>query len=289
MSQNPFHSQDSLFRFDVSGNLVVNFKELNSNQSNEHDDTTVAIEPIIDVQAWLQKCNTISCCTTRCINQVPSDELSNFKEKFQPMEKHEQELFIKGILISCQKEHHTSRKVFEYNVFPIGKLCRKGFCHLISISNQKLQNIITSMDVKWTKRIHGNTDKLFLHALTFEQKESILHWIKTFASDYGEPRPGRIYTRRDRVRRVRDTDILWLPADLTIVKIHGIYTCDENTLNINVETFRKYFKLCENIKIKSGKTDGTTNIKTGLTFCNNLEDYFSFINFMDLRGEWTFS
>ena len=111
------------------------------------------------------------------------------------------------------------------------------------------------MDVKWTKRIHGNTDKVFLHAFTFEKKESILNWIKTFANNHGEPRPGRMYTRVDRTRRVRDTDIWWLPADLTIVKLHGIYIRDENTLNINVETFRKYFKLCGNIKIKFGKTD----------------------------------
>jgi hypothetical protein len=34
MSQNPFHSQDSLFRFDASGNLVVNFNELNNVNSN---------------------------------------------------------------------------------------------------------------------------------------------------------------------------------------------------------------------------------------------------------------
>ena len=64
-----------------------------------------------------------------------------------------------------------------------------------------------------------------------------------------------MYTRVDRTRLVRDTDILWLPADLKIVKLHGIFIRDESTLNINVETFKKYFKLCGNIKIKSGETD----------------------------------
>eukprot|EP00835_Amoeboradix_gromovi_P005440 NODE_510_length_7452_cov_0.223990.p1 type:complete len:250 gc:universal NODE_510_length_7452_cov_0.223990:1606-2355(+) len=64
-----------------------------------------------------------------------------------------------------------------------------------------------------------------------------------------------MYTRVNRTRRVSDTDILWLPADLTIAKLHGIYSRDESNFNINVETFRKYFKLCGNIKIKSGKTD----------------------------------
>ena len=60
-----------------------------------------------------------------------------------------------------------------------------------------------------------------------------------------------MYTSVDRTRRVRDTNILWLLADLTIVKFYGIYIRDGSTLNINVETFRKYFKLCGNIKIKS--------------------------------------
>ena len=86
---------------------------------------------------------------------------------------------------------------------------------------------MSSKDLKWTKRIHGNTDKKFLHAFTFEQKESILKWIKTFANENGEPRPGRIYTRMNHTRRVRDVNILWLPTDLTIAKLHGIYTRDD--------------------------------------------------------------
>ena len=57
MSQNPFHSQDSLFRFDASGNLVVNFNELNSQrqqiqadvQEPNHEEDGI-IEPIFDIQ-----------------------------------------------------------------------------------------------------------------------------------------------------------------------------------------------------------------------------------------------
>ena len=62
MSQNPFHLQDSLFRFDTSGNLVVDFNEINSQRQqiqddpiNEQDDTSVIIEPNFDIQVWLKK------------------------------------------------------------------------------------------------------------------------------------------------------------------------------------------------------------------------------------------
>eukprot|EP00835_Amoeboradix_gromovi_P005897 NODE_609_length_6055_cov_0.342622.p3 type:complete len:109 gc:universal NODE_609_length_6055_cov_0.342622:2800-3126(+) len=74
----------------------------------------------------------------------------------------------------------------------------KHFVNLFSIQS-KVANIINSMDVK---RIHGNTEKVFLHALTFEQKGSALNWIKTIANDHGEPRPGRMYTLVDRTRHV---------------------------------------------------------------------------------------
>eukprot|EP00835_Amoeboradix_gromovi_P001232 NODE_51_length_27121_cov_0.309452.p18 type:complete len:116 gc:universal NODE_51_length_27121_cov_0.309452:19699-20046(+) len=104
------------------------------------------------------------------MQNIQSTKLTDFKEKFQSLDKHELESFIKGILLSCQREQRQDRKVFEYTLFPLGKLCRKAFCHPIS-------------------------------------------------------------------------------------KLNGIYSRDNDTLNINVETFRKYFKLYETIKIKSGKSD----------------------------------
>jgi hypothetical protein len=93
MSQNPFHSQDSLFRFDASGNLVVNFNEGETVQSQVQDDTTgvttndttdvdttvIEVVSAFDLQSWLLKCNKITCCTTRCINQVLLDNLLHFK------------------------------------------------------------------------------------------------------------------------------------------------------------------------------------------------------------------
>eukprot|EP00835_Amoeboradix_gromovi_P006005 NODE_636_length_5742_cov_0.129364.p1 type:complete len:572 gc:universal NODE_636_length_5742_cov_0.129364:942-2657(+) len=254
MSQNPFHSQDSIFRFGLNDNLIATPNTLQDN-SIIINDTTSLIDQEVFIEEWLQRSASLSCCSICCMQNIHPTKLTDFKEKFQSMDKHEQESFIKGILLSCQKEQRQDRKVFEYTLFPLGKLCRKAFCHLVSMSNQKLQNIINSMDLKWTRRIHGNKDKIFLHAFTFDQKESILNWIKTFADQNGEPRPGRLYIKIDRTRRIRDTDILWLPADLTISKLHGIYSRDNDTLNINVETFRKYFKLCETIKIKSGKSD----------------------------------
>ena len=56
-----FHSQDSLFRFDASGNLVVSFNELNSQhqnvQANEqanvqepNQEEENVIEPDFDIQ-----------------------------------------------------------------------------------------------------------------------------------------------------------------------------------------------------------------------------------------------
>eukprot|EP00834_Sanchytrium_tribonematis_P005731 NODE_367_length_8687_cov_0.577084.p2 type:complete len:288 gc:universal NODE_367_length_8687_cov_0.577084:3114-2251(-) len=272
MSQNPFHSQDSLFRFDLNGDLVVNYSQ--ETESRQECDT---VNPF-NLQSWLQKCASIRCCTARCISHVSGQDLEVFKNKFQAMGKHEQELLLKGILVSCQKQQHSRRKVFEYHVFPLGKLCRKAFCHLVSMSNQKLQNIINSMELKWTKRVHGNKDMVFLHAFTFEQKECILNWIKTFAIENGEPRPGRMYTRTNHTRRVRDTSILWLPADFTIAKLHGIYIRDASTLNINVETFRKYFKLCGNIKIKSCKTD----------VCDTCTVFREQLNVQDLSESATF-
>ena len=79
--------------------------------------------------------------------------------------------------MSGQKEQHINRKVFVYNVYPLGKLCREASCCLISMSTQKLQNIINSM---------ATLTSIFT-CFTFEQKESILNWIKSFANNHGEP------------------------------------------------------------------------------------------------------
>ena len=53
------------------------------------------MQEVFDIQVWLQKCNTISCCTIRCIYHIPPEELTTFKNEFQPMGKQEQELLLK--------------------------------------------------------------------------------------------------------------------------------------------------------------------------------------------------
>eukprot|EP00835_Amoeboradix_gromovi_P002026 NODE_105_length_19900_cov_0.306550.p11 type:complete len:100 gc:universal NODE_105_length_19900_cov_0.306550:3013-3312(+) len=75
-SQNPIHSQDLLLRVDASGNLVVNFNELNSLQqmqddpTNKQDHVTNDISEGFNLQVWLQRCNMINCCIIQCIHLV---------------------------------------------------------------------------------------------------------------------------------------------------------------------------------------------------------------------------
>eukprot|EP00834_Sanchytrium_tribonematis_P005780 NODE_374_length_8570_cov_0.578208.p8 type:complete len:102 gc:universal NODE_374_length_8570_cov_0.578208:3447-3752(+) len=64
MSQIPLHSQDLLFRFNVNGDLVVNYSQ--ETESRQECDT---VNPF-DLQSWLQKCASIRCCTARCINHA---------------------------------------------------------------------------------------------------------------------------------------------------------------------------------------------------------------------------
>eukprot|EP00835_Amoeboradix_gromovi_P003088 NODE_192_length_15450_cov_0.476355.p9 type:complete len:147 gc:universal NODE_192_length_15450_cov_0.476355:8458-8018(-) len=146
MSQNLFHSQDSIFRFDLTDNLVATQKTSRQDNVITINDTTPLLEHEVLIEEWLQRCASLLCCNIRCMQNIHSTKLTDFKEKFDSMDKHEQESFIKGILLSCQREQRQDRKVFEYTLFPLGKLCRKAFCHLVSMSNQKLQNIISSMD-----------------------------------------------------------------------------------------------------------------------------------------------
>ena len=74
----------------------MNFNELNSQQKNgqaneqadvqELNQEEITIELNFDIQVWLQKCNTISCCTIRCIHHIPPEELTAFKTNFNQWE-----------------------------------------------------------------------------------------------------------------------------------------------------------------------------------------------------------
>jgi hypothetical protein len=61
----------------------------------------MGINKEIQLQNWLIHSLKIDCCSKKCTKLFPQEDLKIFKEKFDALES-QQELFIKGVLVSCQ-------------------------------------------------------------------------------------------------------------------------------------------------------------------------------------------
>jgi hypothetical protein len=118
-------------------------------------------------------------------------------------------------------------------------MCRDAFKFLISVSNQKLVNIINDLDKGFKKRTHKNTGKVFDHHFLIDEKTSIIEWIKD-------------WTNKNAIRftKCKNNITLWLSFNTTLVQIYNIYTLDPNTIKISLESFRRYFKTLEYIKFE---------------------------------------
>jgi hypothetical protein len=198
----------------------------------------MGINKEIQFQNWLIHSLQIDCCSKKCTQLFPREDLKIFKEKFDALES-QQELFIKSVLVSCQTKAYEQRRVFQYNIFPFGIMCRDAFKFLISVSNQKLLNIINDLDKGFKKRTHKNTGKVFGSHFSNDEKTSIIEWIKN-------------WTNKNAIcfTKCKNNITLWLSSDTTLVQIYNIYTLDPNTLKINLESFRRYFKTLEYIKFE---------------------------------------
>eukprot|EP00834_Sanchytrium_tribonematis_P005852 NODE_385_length_8329_cov_0.434386.p2 type:complete len:403 gc:universal NODE_385_length_8329_cov_0.434386:5296-6504(+) len=245
MTSNPFHSQDSHLIF-TPPSQNTSIPDSVSNSQDQEDD--------FDMDQWLTSCSQLECCPLTCLQLCPQDFLSTFKSKYLPMNKQERDIFLKGVLTSCQHySQNQSRRTFKYHIYPMGSMCRNALVHLLSISRQQLQNIANDLS-HFKSRIHGNRGIKFQHALTAQQNACIKEFIFDFAENHGEPRPGRQYTYKHS-RRTRDMTFIWLPSDFTISKLHDIYLNSEDAIQIKFETFRRLFHDCETIRIRSPRSD----------------------------------
>eukprot|EP00835_Amoeboradix_gromovi_P000126 NODE_4_length_55019_cov_0.425091.p28 type:complete len:218 gc:universal NODE_4_length_55019_cov_0.425091:26106-26759(+) len=205
---------------------------------------------------WLEKCKILSCCTLKRLQLVPQDLLALFSDKSQALTKQERDIFIKGVIVACEVTSlsaNTTKKRFNYTIYPFGKVCRGALTTLLTISCQQFQNIVNDSN-QFKSRHHGNKGKVFNHALNSQEKACIKEWLFDFAEIYGEQRPGRTYMYKQ-TKRTRDVALLRLPADFTIIKLHQIYSNSENAIAIGYETFRRLYQECDNIRIRSPRSD----------------------------------
>eukprot|EP00835_Amoeboradix_gromovi_P003009 NODE_185_length_15706_cov_0.275902.p9 type:complete len:135 gc:universal NODE_185_length_15706_cov_0.275902:10638-11042(+) len=56
-------------------------------------------------------------------------------------------------------------------------------------------------------------------------------------------------------KRTRDIVLLWLPSDLTIIKLHHIYLTTQDAITIGFETFRRLYHDRESIRIRLPRSD----------------------------------
>ena len=187
INNNSFHSQDSTIEF----GMEVAVPPTESLSSDSPSDSSASSEMNLD--RWVQKCLESSCCKNNCFSTTTADGLLQFQIKYRQVSKNEKDVFIKGILLSSHTIQNGRNLKFQYNVFPFENLCRKAFCLLFHISNQKLQNIINDMDT-FCSRKHGNKGVPLITALTPIEKQLTIR----ICTIHEEKKPGRHFGTRIR-------------------------------------------------------------------------------------------
>jgi hypothetical protein len=105
--ENPFHSQDSRIRF-------TPLTQQTPYESENHSTSTTSTENDFDMTGWTRTCSNLECCALKCLQLTPPEFLTQFKTKYCAMCKQESDIFIKGILMSCQTySANNSRRTFQ--------------------------------------------------------------------------------------------------------------------------------------------------------------------------------
>jgi hypothetical protein len=200
---------------------------------------------------------------TPCSTMIDFDDVVQFRQYCQELDRGELDLVIKAELFAHRssgpntssnkhKIQERSRPSQQY-FFKGFRICRATFCFAHDIAKQKLHAIAQSLDKDGLKpRVHGLSGKLPSNSLTFEDKESVLNFLKQYASDNALPLPGRL-------PNFKNYQVLLLPSDKSQSEIHQTYlkaAAESGLKAISLSTFSRLWKmLCSNIVLSKPNTD----------------------------------
>lgn len=242
-SPNPFFSQDKHL-----SQLNCTLETICSVQSTQETQLS-----IVNFSSWTENLNR-NCCKKECLKNAQDNDLLKFKTYYSSLSKEQQEIMTLSLLQSYRKVRQgDQREHYEYYLHPFGSLCRNSFIKLFGISDTKLIALSKHLKLNGVvPRKHGNNSRKPANALTDSQRNQIVQWIKEYATREGEPSSGRVQRNN-----IQENGLIYLPAHLTIVEIYKVFEVlkSKEIPNIGYELFRQLFQSCDNIRIRSSRSD----------------------------------
>ncbi|XP_052778849.1 uncharacterized protein LOC128216328 [Mya arenaria] len=236
---------------DENDDNQVPSENVNDHVISEHDDDIPVVE----------SCDTLATgcdCTSMCMDSIDREAAQAHIDNIRQYTKEEKDLYIMGALNRINSDKKRSRygdrqrTRYDYK-FEGNVVCKKTFMCVYDIGPTHLKNLLKHVNENGNvPRCHGNQGRRPIHALTFQEIENVISFLKNVAIDEGLPMPAAPRGR------AKDAPV-FLHSSTTKMKMHKLYekSCIEAaTKCIKYRTFcRLWHELCPNIKIATPQED----------------------------------
>ena len=166
---------------------------------------------------------------TPCCQQFPEEYYREVRGNCHELKREEKDVLMMGMItamtntskqVSTENRHKdTDRQRIRGTYFHQAKrVCLRTFLFLHATGKDQFANIRASCSENGiAPRVHGNTRRLPVHALTFDDVSRVVTFIRNYAEDHAVLLPGRIpgYKR---------SDLQLLPCSTTKSRVWKLYT-----------------------------------------------------------------
>lgn len=175
---------------------------------------------------------------TPCCRQFPVEHYRNMRDWCAELTKEQREMVLKGQIMAMtsttatttyrHQPHQRQREHTTYRHQGL-EICRTTFLFLHNTGLSTFKAIRRSCrEDGLVPRVHGNTKKAPVHALSFEDTNHVVSFIRNYAEDHAIQLPGRIpgYKRSDLQLLPCSTTrrLVWLKYSTTASELTNIRT-----------------------------------------------------------------
>ena len=130
---------------------------------------------------------------TPCSSTFSQADLSSFRMNCLELLSHELDLVILSQIASSTKSSDGSNQTYSQFLHKGHRICIKTFLFLHGVSHHRYENLCRHYSRHGvTPRRHGNLGRSPKHALSLAQTQSIVLFLRNFASVHALPLPGRV-------------------------------------------------------------------------------------------------
>ena len=164
----------------------------------------------------------MKCCETKCLSLLPMSDIESNQMNMSELEKSEKEnVIMSAIYSNCDFRSDTKRgkrkkSVTKYHFLGI-RVCRKAFMKIYDITDYTLRALTEHViENGVTPRKHGNTGKRPHNALSYENVQHVVNFLRNTADEFGYPQPAA-------PRGTDDIPPIYLPSSMTKISIYNSF------------------------------------------------------------------